>query len=80
MILVSQTPRIEVLLKPRQLLNLGNVRHRTAIECKQGVLWVTSSRDLGDHVLSAGQRFIPGRKSKVIIEAINDACVDIEEQ
>jgi len=80
MILVSQTPRIEVILKPHQLLNLGNVRHRMAIECKQGVLWVTSSGDLDDHVLSAGQRFVPGRKSKVIIQAVKDACIDIEEQ
>jgi len=78
--LMSKTPRLELLLHPREMLKLDNNHPRMAIECRQGVLWVTSSGDLDDHVLSAGQRFIPGRKSKVIIEAIQDACVDIEEQ
>ncbi|MGZ9165722.1 MAG: DUF2917 domain-containing protein [Anaerolineales bacterium] len=78
--LISQTPRIELILKPHQLLSLGQVRHRMAIECKQGVLWVTSSGDHDDHLLYAGQRFTPVNNRKLVIEAIKDACVDIEEQ
>ena len=78
--LISQTPRIELILKPHQLLSLGKIRHRMAIECKQGVLWVTSSGDHDDHLVYAGQRFTPVSNRKVVIEAIKDACVDIEEQ
>lgn len=78
--LVSQTSKIELILKPHELLRLGQVRHRMAIECKQGVLWVTSSNDPGDHVLFVGQRYTPANNRSVLIEAIVDACVDIEEQ
>jgi hypothetical protein len=78
--LISPTSRIELILKPRELFTLGHVRHRMAIECKQGVLWVTSSSDPGDHVLFAGQRFTPVNNRSIVIEAIDDACVDIEEQ
>jgi Protein of unknown function (DUF2917) len=78
--LISPTSRIELILKPHELVALGNIRHRMAIECRQGVLWVTSSSDPGDHVLFAGQRFTPVNNRSVVIEAIAEACVDIEEQ
>ncbi len=72
-------PRIELLLKRRELLKLDKTKPSMAIECKQGVIWVTSSGDHDDHMLSAGERYTSGYNSKVVIEAINDACVDIEE-
>ena len=78
--LISPTSKIELILRPRELLTLGRVRHRMAIECKQGVLWVTSSSDPGDHVLFVGQRYSPVNNWSVLIEAISDACIDIEEQ
>lgn len=76
----SQTPKVELVLRPRELLTLNNLQHRMAIECKQGVLWVTSSGDKDDHVLSAGQFYMPVNNKKVVIEAIDDSCVDLEEQ
>jgi len=76
----SQAPKVELLLRPREVLTLNNPQHRMAIECKQGVLWVTSSGDRDDHVLSAGQFYTPVNNKKVVIEAIDEACVDIEEQ
>jgi hypothetical protein len=51
-----------------------------AIECKQGVIWVTSSGDYRDHMLSAGQCYEPVKKSQVVIEALHDARVDLAER
>jgi hypothetical protein len=78
--LISKTPKVELLLKRRQILRLGKAQQKMAIECKKGDLWITNSSDHGDHVLSAGQRYTPVKNSKLVIEAINDACMDIEEQ
>jgi hypothetical protein len=78
--LTSKTPRIELLLHPHQLLNLDDTQHRMAIECKSGVLWVTHSGENQDFVLDAGRRYISKTRGKIVIEAINEACLDIEEQ
>ncbi len=76
--LMSKTPRIELLLQPREVLNLDNQQHM-AIECKNGVVWVTCTGEAGDHILQAGRRYMPKAKGPVVIEAIDAACVDIEE-
>ncbi len=76
--LMSKTPRIELLLQPGEVLNLDN-QHRMAIECKNGVVWVTCTGEAGDHILQAGRRYMPKAKGPVVIEAIAEACVDIEE-
>jgi hypothetical protein len=76
--LVSQTPRIELLLRPREVLNLDNSQ-RMAIECKNGVIWVTCAGEHQDHILHAGRRYVPKAKGTIVIEAIDEARVDIEE-
>jgi hypothetical protein len=78
--IISKTSNIELLMKRRQLLKLEEAQPRMAIECKQGVIWVTSSGDYRDHMLSAGQCYIPVNNSQVVIEALHDALVDIEER
>lgn len=78
--LTSKTSRIELLLQPRQVLNLDNTQHRMAIECKNGVIWVTCAGEHKDHILHAGRRYIPNTKGSIVIEAIDEACVDIEER
>ena len=78
--LTSKTPRIEVILHPHQVLNLDNARHHMAIECKDGVIWVTCAGESQDYMLRAGKRYVPKSKGEVVIEAIDEACVDIEEQ
>jgi len=77
--LTSTTPRVELLLHTRQVLNLDNSQDRMAIECKNGVIWVTCAGEYQDHILGAGKRFVPTTKGSVVIEAIDEACVDIEE-
>jgi hypothetical protein len=78
--LSSTTPSIELLLHPRQVLNLDNKERRMAIACKHGVIWVTSVGENEDHILRAGKSYTPKTKGKVLIEAIGEATVDIEER
>ena len=77
--LVSRTPRVEVVLQPRDVLTLNETQHGMAIECKEGLIWVTCTGDARDRVLQAGKRYVPQTKGSVVIEAIDKACVDIEE-
>lgn len=77
--LTSKTPKIELLLQPRQILDLTETEHRMAIECKSGVLWVTHSGENQDYMLKAGKRYTSKTKGKIVIEAINESCLDIEE-
>ena len=77
--LMSRTPRIELLLQPREVLNLDNQQHM-AIECKNGVIWVTCAGESGDHILQAGRRYEPKAKGNVVIQAIDAARVDIIEE
>ena len=77
--LTSRTPRIELFLRPRELLNLDNSRHRTTIECRNGVIWVTCTGEHYDHILYAGWRYTPRSRGSIVIEAIDEARVDLEE-
>jgi hypothetical protein len=75
----SKTQKLELLLRSHELLTLDNAHHKMAIECKDGVIWVTSAGDCQDYLLQAGKRYVPKTNGEVVIEAINEACVDIEE-
>ncbi len=77
--LVSTTPRIELLLQPREVLNLDN-QNRMAIECKNGVVWVTCAGETADHILQPGRRYEPRTRGAIVIEALDEARVDIEEK
>jgi len=74
-----QTHKLELLLKKHQLLTLNENQPQMAIECKEGVIWVTHSGDRQDYMLRAGRHYIPKGKGTLVIEAIADARVDIEE-
>jgi hypothetical protein len=77
--LVSQTHKIELLLKQHQLLSLKQAQPKMAIECRDGVIWVTCAGESRDYMLRAGRRYEPKTRGKIVIEAIDDARVDIEE-
>jgi len=77
--LTSQTPRIELLLHSRELLNLENRQNRMTIACKNGVVWVTCTGEHQDHILPAGKRYVPRTKGAILIEALGESRVDIEE-
>lgn len=77
--LTSQTPRIELLLHSRELLNLDNRQNRMSIVCKNGVIWVTCAGEHQDYILRAGRQYVPKTKGTIVIEAIGESQVDIEE-
>ena len=79
MTLTSTTPRMELILRPHQVLSLDNQQHRMAIECKNGVIWVTRAGGHKDHILNSGERYIPTAKGCIVIEAIGESCVNIVE-
>jgi hypothetical protein len=79
MTLTSRTPKIELLLRPREVLSLDNRQHQMAIECKHGVIWVTRAGGHKDHILNAGERYIPGASGSIVIEAIGESQVNIVE-
>ncbi len=75
----SQTNKLSLLLKKHQLLTLNEAQPRMAIECKEGVIWVTHSGENQDYLLRAGRQYTPKGKGRLVIEAIDDACVSIAE-
>ncbi len=80
MTLTSRMPKIELLLRPREVLSLDNRQHPMAIECKNGVIWVTRTGGHKDHILNAGERYIPTEKGSIVIEAIGESRVNIVEK
>ena len=77
--IVSKTPKIELLLQPHELLHLNNKKQAVAVSCKIGMVWVTCEGEMRDQILRAGKRYTPRTKGNIVIEAIDEACVDIEE-
>lgn len=47
------------------------------IICERGVLWVTRSGDLEDHVLMPGERLLINQGGKVVIEAMRESQLRI---
>lgn len=78
--IVTPSKKVRLMLPKHQLLALRGARPRTAINCEEGVLWVTNSNDNRDHILISADRFSPRRRGTVLIEAMRDSYVDIEER
>lgn len=79
--LMSKTPKIELLLKPQEMLSLDNGKQPVAVACKNGMVWVTVEGELTDHILPAGERYTPKTRGSIVIQALDEeACVDIEEK
>jgi hypothetical protein len=78
--LTSRTPKDEIILHPHEVLTLNESHQGMAIECKEGLIWVTCTGEHQDYLLRAGKRYAPRSKGHIVIEAIDDACVDIEER
>lgn len=77
--IVSKTPKIELLLRSHELLHLNNKKHPVAVTCRNGMVWVTCEGEMRDQILRAGKHYIPKTKGNIVIEAIGEACIGIEE-
>ena len=78
--IATPSKKVRLVLKKHQLFAMRGARPHVAINCKDGVLWITNSNDNRDHVLIASEKFSPRRKGTVLIEAMRDSYVDIEER
>ncbi len=78
--LTTRTPKIELFLRPREVLSLENRQYPMAIECKNGVIWVTRAGGHKDHILNAGERYIPDAKGSIVIQALGESYVNIVEK
>jgi spermidine synthase len=78
--IATPTKKVQLVLKKNQLLALRGAESRVAIDCQDGVLWITNSGESRDHILIKSDRFSPRRKGNVLIEALRDSHVDIEER
>ncbi len=78
--LTSKTPKVEMILHPHEILDLHETGHRMAIECKSGVIWVTHTGENQDYMLRAGRRYVASTKGKIVIEALDESSLNIEEE
>ena len=64
---------MEMLLKQRELLDLGAELQGVKIVCQHGQCWITQSGDNRDHILRRGGTFTIRAKGQVIITA-TESC------
>jgi hypothetical protein len=72
-----EKPETELRLSGRNLYDLLDYRPGTVIFCKKGIVWVTQTNDLEDHILYPGDKFVSDRRGKVVIQAMRDSAVRI---
>jgi Protein of unknown function (DUF2917) len=77
--IATPSNKIQLVLREHQIVSLRGAKPRVSVDCKKGVLWITNSTDPRDHIVGARQHFSPQRQGNVLIEAMRDASVDIEE-
>lgn len=65
--------RADFALRPHEVIEFDHLRPGAGFECRQGILWLTCDGDLHDHVLEPGQRFIPSRRGRIVIEAMRES-------
>lgn len=63
---------MELLLKKREILDLGKATSGMRIDCQAGWCWVTQSGDERDHILRAGGSFTPRGAGQLLISAGTD--------
>ena len=64
---------MEMLLKQRELLDLGAELQGVKIVCQHGQCWITQAGDSRDHILRRGGNFTIRAKGQVIITA-TESC------
>jgi hypothetical protein len=48
-----------------------------AIMCREGVLWITQTGDLQDHIITAGEMFLISQPGEVLVQALDSARFEI---
>ena len=76
----TRANKVRMTLKKHQLLTLRGTKPHVAIKCRDGVLWITNSNDNRDHIIIASEKFSPRHRGNVLIQALRDSRIDIEER
>ena len=71
--ITEKDKNISVSLRPHQIKKLGSLTPGTTVVCDKGILWLTESNVRQDFTLKAGHHVVIGKKSDVLIEAVNEA-------
>lgn len=79
MIAIEHCKQIDLNLHQHEVLNLSHPHRGMAIECEQGTVWITSAGDIHDYTLTSGQNYIAHDSSSLVIEAIQDAVVNLKD-
>jgi Protein of unknown function (DUF2917) len=79
MISIKQ-PQIELHLQPHEMVQLNGADAAMAIECKQGIVWITRTGDSHDYMLNPGETYQPGKHGKIVIEAMHEALISMVDQ
>lgn len=79
MIAIEHCKQIDLNLHQHEILNLPHPHSGVAIECEQGIVWITSAGDVNDHTLSAGESYIVQGSNSLVIEAVQDAVVNLKD-
>lgn len=77
MLLELESPRIP--LAAQGLASLADA-DSARIVCEAGTVWITIDNDSRDIVLAPGQSFLVDRRARVLIHALEEACVRIVER
>lgn len=72
-----QGPTTEVELSAGGLWRLEGDNRWRMIVCQRGLVWVTQEGDLEDYVLMKGEMFIVTQPGKVLVKALDDACIEV---
>ncbi len=64
---------MEMLMKQRELLDLGEELQGLRIVCQQGQCWITQAGDSRDHIMRRGDTFVIQARGRVIVTA-TEAC------
>lgn len=64
-------------LRRRHSLRLEGDQRWRMIVCHRGTVWVTQRNDIEDYVLKSGDMFLISLRGKVVIQALEDARIEI---
>lgn len=67
-------------LSKGSLLRLEGIDQGAEVRCFSGALWVTQEGDFEDHFLDPGEKFVINREGLIVVQALEDARVGIEQE
>ena len=75
--ITEKDKNMSISLRPHQIRKLGGVTPGTTVVCDKGIIWLTESNVRQDFALKAGKHVVIGKRSDVLIEAVNEADLRI---